>query len=337
MNQRQSLIPLIPFFALLLTSCDSNKITRSEPEPIPAFESCLTASIVEPISDISFTLPANFVNGGSLRLDQAPTSAIEFFDESTGEMRLQSTLSRLPQTIKYSVLDAEAEVIETRHHNVVFPQLRIMPLGDSITSGINFFDGADSPELALRVGYRHELYDQLTAAGLSFDFIGQSGQRAGADAGLPDPDNNGYPGVDTDFIFDKLPDIFEEDPPDVVVLYIGTNQTPATAQGIDDILDRVETLSASSQTIKVLVATLIPKRDVVRQQQVTAFNIDLRQRIEDRASSNVILVEQAQALTEVDISTEMIGIHPNDMGYLKMASTWFTAMDTPSIIESCTQ
>jgi len=341
MNQFRSLIPLIAFFTVLftvlLTSCDSKNPTKPEPEPIPDFESCLMASIVEPIVDISFTLPANFVTGGSLRIDQAPKSAIEFFDESTGEMRLRSTQSRLPQTIEYSVLDAEAEVIETRTHNLVFPQLRVMPLGDSITQGVNFFDGTDSPEVSLRVGYRQALYNQLTAAGLSFDFVGQAGQRAGQDAGLPDPDNNGYPGVDIDFIFEKLPEFLEQNPPDILLLHIGTNQTPATAQGIDDILDRVESLSAGTQTITVLVATLVPKRDVVPQQQVTAFNIDLRQRISNRSSSNIILVEQAEALTNADISSEMIGIHPNNMGYQKMADTWFTALNTASITQSCTQ
>ncbi|MEE9332898.1 MAG: hypothetical protein V3U65_02300 [Granulosicoccaceae bacterium] len=339
MNHLRSLISLIPFIALSIISCDTEKATTPdpEPEPIPTFESCLAASIADPISDISFTLPANFVAGGSLRIDQVPTSAIEFFDESTGELRLQSTLSRLPQTIEYSVLDAEAEVIETREHNLVFPELRVMPLGDSITNGVEFFDGTDSPEIGLRIGYRLALYNQLTAAGLDFDFIGQAGQRAGQDAGLPDPDNNGYPGVDIDFIVDKLPEILRQNPADVVLLHIGTNQTPSTAEGIDDILDRIESLSADAQTIMVLVATLVPKRDVVQQQQVAAFNLDLRQRIKNRSNSNVIIVEQAQALTDADISTEMIGIHPNDMGYLKMANTWFAALDTSSIVQSCAQ
>ena len=96
-------------------------------------------------------------------------------------------------------------------------------------------------------------------------------------------------------------------------------------------------MSESGQAINVLVATLVPKRDVLQQQQVTAFNVDLRQRIENRSNSNVILVEQAQALSDADISSETIGIHPNDMGYLKMANTWFAAMNTPSIVQSCTQ
>ncbi len=349
MNQFRSIKSLIASSPLLLTlsltvllsSCDSDTSTTPEPdpepEPIPEFTSCLAASINEPLSDISFTLPANFVTGGSLRIDQAPISTIEFFDESTGEIRIQSTQSRLPQTIEYSVLDANAEVIETRTHSLVFPQLRIMPLGDSITHGIDFFDGTESPEVGLRVGYRLALYNQLTAAELSFDFVGQAGQRAGQDAGLPDPDNNGYPGVDIDFIFDKLPEILEQNPADVLLLHIGTNQTPATAQGIDDILDRVESLSADTQAITVLVATLVPKRDAAQQQQVAAFNIDLRQRIANRSNSNIILVEQANALTNADISSEVIGIHPNDIGYQKMADTWFTAMNTSSIIQSCAQ
>ncbi|MCE0484830.1 MAG: hypothetical protein LV479_11410, partial [Methylacidiphilales bacterium] len=45
--------------------------------------------------------------------------------------------------------------------------LTIMPLGDSITDGVDFFTDSAA-------GYRDPLYRDLTATGVSFNFVGVS-------------------------------------------------------------------------------------------------------------------------------------------------------------------
>jgi len=88
--------------------------------------------------------------------------------------------------------------------------------------------------------------------------------------------------------------------------------------------------------VTVFVATLIPKRDPTLQQQVDAFNTDLRARIDARQLvDDVILVEQADAVTVADIDPADVGVHPTAPGYLRMADTWFTAMTTSSLFPEC--
>jgi lysophospholipase L1-like esterase len=210
-----------------------------------------------------------------------------------------------------------------------------MPLGDSITQGIEFFDGVnDLPIKSERVGYRLSLYNSLTTDGVSFDFVGQSGQRAGEAAGLPDTDNNGYPGVDIDFINNVLDTVLDENQPDVILMHIGTNFTPSSAEGIEAIITKVNQWSQENTPLSLLIATLVPKRNS-DQQLVDAFNVDLRERLLQGNADNVFLVEQALALDISDISTEEVGVHPNANGYTKMADTWLAALMDAAVVATC--
>jgi len=285
---------------------------------------------------LSASLPANFESGSRLRIDAAPQAAIEFFDANTGELQLSVNGSRLPQSVTYSLLDDDQNVIETRRHTMVVSDIRIMPLGDSITQGVEFYDGtSDLPIKSERVGYRLSLYDSLLVDGISFDFVGQSGQRAGENAGLPDPDNNGYPGVGVDFIHNVLDAVLEESKPDVILLHIGTNFTPDTAEGIDAIILKVNQWSQANTPVSLFIATLVPKRRSDLQPIVDDFNADLRERMQQVTGENVILVEQALALDVSDISTEEVGVHPNAGGYIKMAETWLNALQDAKVVASC--
>ncbi len=307
----------------------------TDPEPL-LFETCTAITNDSVAGALTVILPANFESGSQLRLDVTPQADITFFDQSTGELQLAANGSRLPQVIQYSLLDGEQNVIERRTHTVVVSDLRIMPLGDSITQGIDFFDGVnDLPVIEQRIGYRLALYNALTTEGISFDFVGQAGQRAGAGAGLPDPDNNGYPGVGVDFIDNVLAAILEENRPDVILMMIGTNFTPASASDITAIVDQALTWSESNHPVAFFVSTLVPKRDPALQQIVDQFNADLRLRVQQRDSDTVFLVEQALALGEADISAEDLGIHPNPSGYQKMSDTWMSALQTSGVLASC--
>ena len=233
-------------------------------------------------------------------------------------------------------MDDEQNVIETRTHTLAVSDLRIMPLGDSITNGIDFFDGVDVfPVVDERIGYRLALYNALTIDGISFDFVGQAGQRAGAGAGLPDPDNNGYPGVGIDFISEVLDGILNENRPDVILMMIGTNFTPSSAEGIITILATANDWSRTNSPVGFFVSTLVPKRNPDLQQIVNQFNADLRVRMQQIDNKDVFLVEQALALGDADISTEEVGIHPNPSGYQKMSDTWMAALRGSGVLASC--
>ncbi|HWH69765.1 MAG TPA: hypothetical protein VNT26_10290, partial [Candidatus Sulfotelmatobacter sp.] len=91
--------------------------------------------------------------------------------------------------------------------------VRIMPLGDSITSSI---DGQAS--------YRYWLWKRLQAAGFNVDFVGTLwGVGDGASGIYPDfdQDHEGHPGATTDDILNSISSWAAQDQPDVVLLLIG--------------------------------------------------------------------------------------------------------------------
>jgi len=165
--------------------------------------------------------------GERLLVDEAPRGVLVGFDETSGELDYQPPVGRLPDFFEYRIVAADDSVRVEGRMDIRLDPLRIMPLGDSITHGVEVGTGnLDSPPVPLRVGYRQSLLDQLSAAGLVVDFRGQAGQRAGSDAGISDADNGGYPGVDISFISNLVQSVFTEQPIDAVLLHIGTNQTP---------------------------------------------------------------------------------------------------------------
>ena len=281
-----------------------------------------------------FTLPAAWEDGATLVVTRMANGIAGTVDSATGTGSYQRPDSRLPDRIEYELRAADGSLL-SRYEYIWLPEpLRIMPLGDSITAGVEFFgDGVDAPAVPLRTGYRLPLYERLQAATAVFDFIGQGGQRAGEDAGLADPDNNGYPGVGADFIDSKLSEVLSDGDSDVLLLLIGSNDTPPDAAKITNILDRLDAWEQSNHAVLALVATLPPRRDGSLQSLVEQFNNDLRPLIAARSQDLVQLVELPLGVD--DISLEDKGIHPTSAGYQKMAVSWFDALVAAEAIVDC--
>jgi len=275
--------------------------------------------------------------GEHLVIDDAPRGVLVGFDETSGELDYKPPAGRQPDFFDYRIFAADNTVRIDGRMNIRLDPIRIMPLGDSITQGVEIGTGdLDLPPIPLRVGYRQSLLEQLSAAAQVVDFTGQGGQRAGSGTGISDADNGGYPGVDISFISNLMTGVLTEQLSDVLLLHIGTNQTPATAAGVEVILDEVDEWESTNHPVTVFVATLIPKRDPTQQQQVNSFNADLRARIAARQLvDDVILVEQADAVTVADIDPADVGVHPTAPGYLRMADTWFEAMRASSLFLDC--
>ena len=285
---------------------------------------------------ISSVLPADLsASGARIVVLAEPDGELTGFDSKSGQIDYSPTASRLSQLMRYRVVDGSNTVLAEHQHRWVFEPVRVVPLGDSITSGVEYFDGSDLPPMNLRTGYRQFLYERLFNNNYRIDYLGQGGQSAGADAGLVDPENNGYPGVDIEFLNGKLIEQLTEDATDIILLHIGTNNTPTDASGIDDWLDTLDAWEAENNPVLALVATIVPKRDVAQNAVVDAFNSDLRQRIQQRTDDLVYLVEQNTAVLVSDISDEPIGLHPNKTGYEKMANVWYDALVSKELLHKC--
>ncbi|MBX2836990.1 MAG: hypothetical protein KTR35_09055 [Gammaproteobacteria bacterium] len=325
------------FAALLaLSACDSDS-SRAEPdiEDPEIISSCQTIDATSSSESLSLQLPVSLAMGQTIVLEDAPELSVEFFDNTSGVLTLLTPRSHAPLSIRYSVVDANNTVLFEHTHWVVFQPLRVMPYGDSITSGVEYFDGTDLPELPVRVGYRKALYDSLTMNGYLVDFLGQAGQRAGQDAGLIDPDNNGFSGVDIGFLRAKLNEVLLENPPDVLLIHIGTNNTPTTADELMLLLDDIDVWEQQHHPVTVHLATIVPTRNASENLIVEQYNEDIRTRVQNRVGDRLVLVEQNLAVSPDDISDEPIGKHPTAAGYEKMATAWYESMLAYDTVARC--
>lgn len=191
--------------------------------------------------------------------------------------------------------------------------LRIMPLGDSITYG--FPDGPYG-------GYRNLLWQLLTKDGVSFDFVGSLKSGDGA---VPEPDNEGHVGWTITQLQQGIDarGWLRRFQPDVILLHIGRNdidrrqgqQAPAhLANLIDDILAR-------APTAYVIVAQIIPARGgpgPLDRMYTAAIPGIVTAR-----SPRVSVVDMRHILTRADYAD---ALHPNSSGYDKMARAWEPAI-----------
>ena len=201
----------------------------------------------------------------------------------------------------------------------VICQVRIMPLGDSITRGVH--GSSDS------TGYRRALYQLLTGAGYSIDFVGT--QRDGIPKDF-DRDHEGHSGWRADQIRDNISGWLTTNPADIILLHIGTNDisqhqtVSSTISEVNQILDRID---AKSTATVVFLARIINRNDTLSD-TTTQFNRRLQSLADTRIANGdlIFVVNQEAALNyPADLFD---AVHPNDAGYAKMAQCWFPALST---------
>ena len=185
-------------------------------------------------------------------------------------------------------------------------RVRIMPLGDSITSSN---------------AYRRLLWKKLQSAGYQVDFIG-SAKGAVADY---DTDHEGHSGWEAGEIEGKISGWLNYNTPDIVMLHIGTNDlnhrqsNESTLSEINGIIERIR---RKNNSVIILLAKIIP----IRHLDVSAFNQQLGRLAEQRSTqaSPVVIVDQASGY---DAFTDNLdGLHPNKKGEEKIANKWFVAL-----------
>jgi lysophospholipase L1-like esterase len=187
--------------------------------------------------------------------------------------------------------------------------LRLMPLGDSITWGVGSPSGN---------GYRSFLWNRLAAEGHTQDFVG-----SGRNGTMSDPDNEGHSGWRIDQIAGIADSVLAGYRPNVVTLEIGTNDLNGNYQvstAADRLKSLVDQITRDAPDATVLVATLIVSTSGTEEANRPAFNAKLPGIVqtEQAAGKHVRLVDMS-ALTSADLSDSL---HPNDTGYSKMADAF---------------
>jgi lysophospholipase L1-like esterase len=190
--------------------------------------------------------------------------------------------------------------------------LTVMPMGDSITDGLN---GSG--------GYRSDLWQLFRADGRYVDFVGS--QSAGPTQ-LGDLNHEGHPGWRIDQIDAQVTGWLHTYRPDVVLLHIGTNdvlQDYALAQAPARLSALLDHLTAAAPDAEVYVATVVPFAGATDEAQGRAYNAQLPGIVQAKAAAgkHLHLVDMHAALTVGDLLAD--GVHPANGGYSKMAARWY--------------
>ena len=196
------------------------------------------------------------------------------------------------------------------------PPIRIMPLGDSITYGAGSAGG-----------YRTPLYRLLTNLNFNVDFVGS--QTTNPDANLPDLDHEGHSGwtiggIDGGILgwFDAVAD------PDVILLHIGTNDSGggnAFTNMVSNLDALVTKMSLARPYAHIIVSSLLKRGEP----NYTAITNYFNPFIPGKVAAQQALGRRVTYLdmhAGLDLSDTYDNLHPNQVGYNKMATNWVTAI-----------
>lgn len=188
--------------------------------------------------------------------------------------------------------------------------VKIMPLGDSLTVGYPQNEG----------GYRPTLWQKLTEAGFSVQFVGSVFDGFA----WAQPLHEGHNGWTIADIHGQVANWLTVYEPDIVLLLIGTNDVLSgdPAGMIADLRELLVTMTATRPQMRLAVGTLPPINDPVYNAQVTAFNQLLPALIQEQAHAG-------RRVTWVDLNTPfntgdlLDGVHLTTAGYQKLGEAWY--------------
>lgn len=233
--------------------------------------------------------------------------------------------------------------------------IKIMPLGDSITEG----EGNDTDY----VGYREYLFKSLDSLGYNFQFVGsqQSGLEDIYGLNSPPPGSSdynfwyygrhheghggwvaypfaGFPNVHA--LSDYLDAYLDLNPPDIVLLHIGTNDVNQNfygggndplSNGVDTLLKKIYNHNPNTTTF---LAKIIDRTDTYdhpgRHDSLLAFNAEVENMYNSLPidmKTKIKLVDMYSAMgifKTVNYSSD--SLHPSNTGYKIIANKWLDTL-----------
>lgn len=199
----------------------------------------------------------------------------------------------------------------------VMKPVTIMPVGDSITEGGDYF-----------VSYRYGLWERLFKAGYIVEYVGTRK----APSRIGDLMHEGYSGKPIEFIATQFEKNYREHPADIVLLHGGHNHS-VEEQPIPIILKSTEQIITTARRVnpkvKILLAQVITSGKLPKYSYIPELNLEIAKlaaRLHTSAQP-VILVNQADGFDwKTDTVKDMV--HPNASGADKMAAKWADALAT---------
>jgi lysophospholipase L1-like esterase len=195
--------------------------------------------------------------------------------------------------------------------------LRIMPLGDSITLGVNG-------------GYRNNLYTTLESQGCGVNYVGSQDDEY---AECVDRDHEGHPGYSIYDISSEADGWLASASPDYILLMIGTNDiawwtVKSASQIAADQNALIDQLQADRPGAWIIVASIppisaksIPPNGVNRATLAHQYNVAMKANAQSRinAGQQVRFADVEPALTLSDLYD---GVHPTQAAHGKIAAVF---------------
>ena len=232
--------------------------------------------------------------------------------------------------MKNIILSLIASVFFSGMNSLMADQLKLMPIGDSITRG-----AVNAPT------YRCFLWGMLSKSSLpKFDFVGSMNTKVNQTepgiSGCPykdfDVDHEGHEGWTTDKILKQIGGWANTYTPDVALIHLGTNDLGAgqsiegTVGEMDKIVDYLRTAKAS---VVIFIAGVIPDTFHANIDAKTKeYNSRLSAFCQEKSTTDspIIFVD---LYSKINPKTDIFdGLHPSDSGNKKMAEGWFQALKT---------
>jgi lysophospholipase L1-like esterase len=202
---------------------------------------------------------------------------------------------------------------------------KILPLGDSITHGLQSSDDA---------GYRSQLFKLIVAASQNVTFTGSLSNGPSQVSNKTFPKNHeghdgytvesGYSTYGTPGISSLIPSPAFNTIPDIVLLHIGTNDLTSsnskstTSDRLDTELGRI--VNAAPNAL-IVVAKLVPLG--YSSSDWDNYNAKIPGIVQAHVAKgqHMVMVDMSQLP-----SSQLSGVHPNDQGYAYMANIWYAAI-----------
>lgn len=204
-------------------------------------------------------------------------------------------------------------------------QIRILPLGDSITNGFPY-------------SYRYSLYQRLTNSGYNFRFVGSRVSNPANYPGAWDQRHEGHNGITTEGINRLLPSWIGNYAFDSVLIHVGTNDiiskeaAPFTLErSLKNLEGIIQTLRNNNPVVRIFMAQIIPVNNDIGDNyedfinKIRNYNQSLKQLALQKSTSvsPIIVVDMYESFDPSELTD---GIHPTVDGAENMAFQWFNAI-----------
>ncbi|MBN2088998.1 T9SS type A sorting domain-containing protein [candidate division KSB1 bacterium] len=203
-------------------------------------------------------------------------------------------------------------------------QVRIMPLGNSLTSGLV---AAGSDPVG---GYRDDLATILTNAGINFTFVGSQTHGTGFPA-----DHEGHPGWTVDSLNLFLAGWLTTYQPDIVIAMGGTNDVyegKSTNVIIGNIKKMWEIIYKYNPNTKIICSSVIPRRDG-KNDPTIALNNEILSLYYEKLNlgykiyyAGIFEMFMSNPNWSSELMHQLDLIHASNAGYTVMAKTYYKSI-----------